>query len=1074
MTAAALVVFALLQTGESLQRDRNLGKAYYERGEYALAVEAFERVIALEAASGRDYFNAGMAYLQNQDDDRALAALSTARQIEPALVEVDFGLGVLHKRAQRYPLARDAFQRVLARDPDDPCTWFNLGAVSFSIGHIDEAAEAFRRVLAIGHPRGQNFYVSALFRYAGMLARAGNQDEARQYLAEFESLRQEMPSVSLTPAALENGRYGRVELPPSPSPAEELAPGQSRLGRGGELPVPECDTVSPPALGDFDGDGLTDAFLASPCGADRLYRTTGRGRLEDVTGSAGLGASRQSLGALFIDYLNSGLPALYVWGSDEHHLYRNEDGRFEDVTRTAGFSAVAPPSTAVTLDFDNDGQLDVLVGGPQDRLSALRNDGDGSFTETSVSDASPSGTIARVAAADFDQDGFTDVLVARGEAAPPLLLVNDGGSFRATTLPVSGPYGQTIDLVDFDRDSWIDVALSGDPSSEARFLRNRWGVLGSLTRAPAISGPLVPLDGDADGAVDFLFSGGRLLSYRFGGGFEERAISMAGRLAASPVAADLEGEGNLTVLIPGTSGKTIALVRVKPENTNFVRITLLGKRTNRLATGSLIELKAGRFYLKLIYPGHPVTLFTGNRERLDVIRVSWTNGVIQNVIDVETGQALRIEEEERQSSSCPFLYVWDGERFRFLTDVVGRAPLGEVLPDGSLLTPYPEDYVRVPPGTMAERNGELVFQVTEELRELAYLDAVELVAVDRPRGVEIFANERFSSPPFEPFRLYAIGERHAPSAATNGLGDDVISHVGRRDGTYAPGVVPYRVPGFARDQVLELRAPSTVDGDRLWLFLSGWVYWPSSSSMKALSASETFTPEPPRLEVPDRSGGWRTAIDDLGLPSGSGRTIVADLSNRLVEEDRRVRIVTNFEVYWDEAFFAQPASEQERASHSIAPFSAELHFRGFSRVSRRSRSEPERYDYENLLTEAPWNATEGSYTRYGERVDLILEADGRLVVMAPGDELTLRFDRAALPPTPVGSERDFLLHFTGWAKDQDPNTRHSRTVEPLPVTASRDGSSWGRSVPALVPPLVPPGALPGNPGPGIDDKEREQ
>ena len=67
-----LLLLALAQPMEDLQRHRNLGKAYYERGEYSLAVSELEETLAFEAVSGRDYFNLGMAYLQDQQDDRAL------------------------------------------------------------------------------------------------------------------------------------------------------------------------------------------------------------------------------------------------------------------------------------------------------------------------------------------------------------------------------------------------------------------------------------------------------------------------------------------------------------------------------------------------------------------------------------------------------------------------------------------------------------------------------------------------------------------------------------------------------------------------------------------------------------------------------------------------------------------------------------------------------------------------------------------------------------------------------------------------------------------------------------------
>ncbi len=52
--------------------------------------------------------------------------------------------------------------------------------------------------------------------------------------------------------------------------------------------------------------------------------------------------------------------------------------------------------------------------------------------------------------------------------------------------------------------------------------------------------------------------------------------------------------------------------------------------------------------------------------------------------------------------------------------------------------------------------------------------------------------------------------------------------------------------------------------------------------------------------------------------------------------------------------------------------------------------------------------------------------------MGSGDELRLIFDASKLSPLPPGWTRDFLLKVDGWAKDRDPNTAFSQTVEPLP------------------------------------------
>lgn len=292
--------------------------------------------------------------------------------------------------------------------------------------------------------------------------------------------------------------------------------------------------------------------------------------------------------------------------------------------------------------------------------------------------------------------------------------------------------------------------------------------------------------------------------------------------------------------------------------------------------------------------------------------------------------------------------------------------------------------------------------------------------------------------------------------ARNHREEDVLSLVAHADGR-AIEPAPERVPGLAEEHALILCPP---DISPLRLFLTGWVYWASSSSMRALAANQALGLRPPALQVKDRTGDWVTVIDDLGLPSGIGRTLVADLTGKFLSDDRSVRIVSNLRVCWDQAFFAsddEPAPIQVR-SMKIA--SSDLHYHGFS-TPLLEKGRPDSYDYGRLMDEAPWNGVPGRYTRFGEVTELLESADNRLVVMAPGDELTLAFDPAALPPPPSGFRRDFVLHMAGWAKDNDRNTVTGGSVEPLPFLG-RPADDAGypkryqtRALPALIPPLAP-------------------
>ncbi len=102
-------------------------------------------------------------------------------------------------------------------------------------------------------------------------------------------------------------------------------------------------------------------------------------------------------------------------------------------------------------------------------------------------------------------------------------------------------------------------------------------------------------------------------------------------------------------------------------------------KVNRFGFGSDVELKAQELYVYRV-AWRPVTrLGLGARRRADVLRIVWTNGIPQNALDPKARTVLR--EVQQLKGSCPFLYAFDGARWHFVTDVLGRAPAG-LLYDG--------------------------------------------------------------------------------------------------------------------------------------------------------------------------------------------------------------------------------------------------------------------------------------------------------------------------------------------------------------------------------------------------------
>ncbi len=117
-----------------------------------------------------------------------------------------------------------------------------------------------------------------------------------------------------------------------------------------------------------------------------------------------------------------------------------------------------------------------------------------------------------------------------------------------------------------------------------------------------------------------------------------------------------------------------------------------------------------------------------------------------------------------------------------MTDVLGVAPLGHLLPSGGYIRPNPEELVRLG-DKLQPRNGRYVFQLTDELREVDYFDQVRLLAVDHPATEEVYSNEVFSESLGSP-TLHAVRQRMAPVAARDQHGRDVLPLVRTADKEY--------------------------------------------------------------------------------------------------------------------------------------------------------------------------------------------------------------------------------------------------------------------------------------------------
>jgi len=1082
---------------------RTVGLEHLQRGRLPEAEQEFRQVIALAPRDPLGYANLGLTYLRAGRYAEAESELDRARRLDPKNPDIALIVAKLYSLTGRpaearrilstvpadarvlYALAEldreggdsayaERLRQVLARSPANLAVRLKLADALLKLGQTDSTIRYLEeaRRLRPEPPREAKPYLDAVLQ----ALHAKRPSDARAALDRFLRL---MEVTAPYQAAL--AEVDGIEGPLAGRPVLAFSPQSLIAMRGigsaptsgqvhfvdvtGETGFPELG--APPtalALGDYDGDGEDNLLLAAPLA--RLYAVHG-GFVADVSAQMPLPLPAGIRFATFADYDNDGWLDLFAIGADGRGLllHNREGKRFDDVTDAAGVRDVDGARHALFVDLDHDGDLDLLlVGGGS--LGAYRNNLDGTFTLFPNADGIVQGGTD-AAFADVDDDGRTDVFVASATGVVGLFHNDGARGFTRTADTIRGQGGGAVAVGDYDNDGAIDIFVAGS----GLWHNNGSGHFTHDMRSPNLQATsAIFFDYDNDGWLDLIVAGphGISLFHNDGSGrLTDRsqllptggAGGAGGALQRDSIGplliADIDGDGDQDIIFGDRSG--VHVLRNDGGNAHLamrVRLTALGLgsgKNNSYGIGARLDVRAGELYQTRIVT-EPVTHFgLGTHFKADVLRVQWPNGVPQTIYFPGTDQD--VLELQQLKGSCAFLYTWNGKKFEFVTDVMWRSALGMPVgimgkgEEGRGMGYAPagasQEYIRIPGEALQPRNGRYVLQVTEELWETAYLDQLRLVAVDHPDSVGVFVDERFPPPPGPArLRLFQTVHRRPPRSAVDGLGKDVLDDLREHDDRYVSNLTPLRYQGLTEPHELILDLDEDAGRPGTFLFLRGWIYPSDASINVALSQQHKLRVDLPALDVRDARGRWVPAHTSVGFPSGKDKTVVIDLAGLFPTRDHHVRLRTNMQIYWDQAFVAQDlgAGSLEPGVGSLAPkilapSSGFLHYRGFSRMYRRGgRYGPHWFAYDDVTTESPWRPITGAATRYGDVSPLLDRGDDQYVVMVPGDEVTVEFAAPAAAPPP-GWTRTFILYSDGWIKDSDLNTAYGTTIGPLPYHA---------------------------------------
>lgn len=286
--------------------------------------------------------------------------------------------------------------------------------------------------------------------------------------------------------------------------------------------IPHMFSCAGPSLatGDFNGDGLEDAYIgASFTEKGVLYQQQQDGTFSPhITKAFAKDNLYEDTDALFFDADGDGdQDLLVVSGSNEYEegsrvyhdrLYINKGkGNFE-IDETALPKLATSASCAKVADYDQDGDLDIFIGGgivphkyPLAPASFLLKNEGGKFTDVTgevMPQVAKIGLLKDALWTDFNQDGWTDLIVV-GEWMPITFFKNKKGTGFENVTEQTGlanytGWWNTIAEGDFDADGDMD------------YMAGNLGLNSRIKGSPKEPVTLHAKDFDGNGNIDAVLS----------------------------------------------------------------------------------------------------------------------------------------------------------------------------------------------------------------------------------------------------------------------------------------------------------------------------------------------------------------------------------------------------------------------------------------------------------------------------------------------------------------------------------------------------------------------------------------
>jgi hypothetical protein len=360
------------------------------------------------------------------------------------------------------------------------------------------------------------------------------------------------------------------------------------------------------------------------------------------------------------------------------------------------------------------------------------------------------------------------------------------------------------------------------------------------------------------------------------------------------------------------------------------------------------------------------------------------------------------------SNSSPLVYSWDGDSYEYVADV------GEMIARGT----DGEDYTVIDADKIAPKGDVYSMHISQEYNEIVYYDALSLLRFEHEPGYAV-VEPMLRNAGLDSLTTVSDMPTHELQACTDMYGNDCLEELKAYDDQWS-----YKDESDVNEWILDFGDLS--QAERVQLVLR---------AARDYEATPDYDHRTVSVMGPD--GQWVQIYGRKELGSdGTPRLRTIDLTGKFLTDDYRVKF--GFDRLRVNYIAVDTSAEQSFTMDEVAPSKAELSFRGYTAIDKTYFND---HDFNTVSGMPPAVFAEqvGNFTKYGNILPLLENAEDQFVVMRHGDSMEIEFPyNDTLTP---GKERSYMLFSDVVYKHASEET--GRTVDPLPYSGMTPYPAYG-------------------------------